>query len=227
MDGTGKQKTGMLLAHVVVVVATAIIVTGSLAPLPLLALGASHAIIDAIKARREDSFAAFMLDQAAHVAVLFVIAWFVPALYAAGWWGSPPVAIADTMPSPAGVLRALTLIGGLLLTLRVGAFAIGKFMDRFDPGPLQDATGTTPREDDGLPGGGLYIGYLERTLIFILVLAGELAAIGFLVAAKSVLRFGEAQKRRSSEYIIIGTLASFAWALAAALATRWLLERFG
>ena len=44
-----------------------------------------------------------------------------------------------------------------------------------------------------------------------------------MIAAKSILRFNElardASDRRASEYVIIGTLASFAWAIATAWAT--------
>ena len=60
-------------------------------------------------------------------------------------------------------------------------------------------------------------------MILMLVLAGQPDGIGFLIAAKSILRFNELARdadRRVSEYVIIGTLASFAWALGAAFATR-------
>ena len=40
------------------------------------------------------------------------------------------------------------------------------------------------------------------------------AGIGFLVAAKSVLRFEAAREAVKAEYVIIGTLASFGWAIA-------------
>ena len=49
---------------------------------------------------------------------------------------------------------------------------------------------------------------------------------GFLIAAKSILRFDSANRddRMASEYIIIGTLASFGWAMAVAWATLALLS---
>ena len=59
--------------------------------------------------------------------------------------------------------------------------------------------------------------------MLLLVLAGELTAIGFLVAAKSILRFGDiqgAEERKLTEYVIIGTFMSFGWAMLTALATR-------
>ena len=69
----------------------------------------------------------------------------------------------------------------------------------------------------GLVNAGRTIGQLERFLVLLFLLAGQPTAIGFLVAAKSIFRFGELRdttNRMESEYIIIGTLASFAYALA-------------
>lgn len=58
------------------------------------------------------------------------------------------------------------------------------------------------------------IGLLERGLIFALILLGQPGGVGLLIAAKSILRFGAVKDDRAlSEYVIIGTLASFAWAL--------------
>jgi len=52
------------------------------------------------------------------------------------------------------------------------------------------------------------------------VISGQSAGIGFLIAAKSVLRFGSVgDDRKISEYVIIGTLASFGWAMAVAFGT--------
>ena len=59
-----------------------------------------------------------------------------------------------------------------------------------------------------------------------MILGGLPEGIGFLIAAKSVLRFGTVREEaKLSEYVIIGTLASFGWALLAAWATIALLSR--
>lgn len=78
----------------------------------------------------------------------------------------------------------------------------------------------------GLEDGGRVIGYLERLLIFIFLLANQFAAIGFLVAAKSIFRFGEfkdSENRMQAEYIIIGTFSSFIYAILVGMAVRWLI----
>jgi len=60
----------------------------------------------------------------------------------------------------------------------------------------------------------------------VLILTGQSQGIGFLIAAKSVLRFSDTKDdRRTSEYVIIGTLASVGWAIAVTAGTVWLLAR--
>lgn len=79
-------------------------------------------------------------------------------------------------------------------------------------------------EEPGLIRGGKVIGMAERLLIYVFVLAGAPSAIGFLVTAKSLFRFGEvadAAKRKHAEYIIIGTLVSFAYGVTMSYLVRW------
>ena len=57
---------------------------------------------------------------------------------------------------------------------------------------------------------------IERILIFTFILIKQWPAIGFLIAAKSVFRFGElkeGKERKKTEYILIGTLLSFTFAI--------------
>ena len=57
-------------------------------------------------------------------------------------------------------------------------------------------------EEPGLVRGGQIIGMAERLLIYVFVLAGAPSAIGILVTAKSLFRFGDVtgkQQRRHAE----------------------------
>jgi hypothetical protein len=66
--------------------------------------------------------------------------------------------------------------------------------------------------DTSLPNAGKWIGRLERILILTFILVKQFEAIGFLIAAKSVFRFGDLRDesdRKRTEYILIGTLISF------------------
>ncbi|WP_108263261.1 hypothetical protein [Mangrovicoccus ximenensis] len=76
----------------------------------------------------------------------------------------------------------------------------------------------------GIKGAGAVIGQMERGLAFASVLTGNVAGIAVLVAAKSILRFSDAQKsRKIAEYVIIGTMASVGWAVLTGIATRMLV----
>ncbi len=69
---------------------------------------------------------------------------------------------------------------------------------------------------DSLENAGSYIGMIERLLIVFFVILGHWEGVGFLLAAKSIFRFGDltnAKDRKLTEYILIGTLLSFGFAM--------------
>ncbi|MEY4982084.1 MAG: hypothetical protein RIR62_350 [Pseudomonadota bacterium] len=195
----GKRKPLWLAAHGAVVLVTAVLATGNPHP-ALLAMALAHLAIDIAKrALGGEGLAAFLTDQAAHLATLVLTAALLPDLWSGGVWST-------LTPLPA----LMAVAAGAVLAIRAGGFAIGLLMAPF-------AARITL---DGLPGGGRAIGHLERGLIFLMILGGLPEGIGFLIAAKSVLRFGTVKEEaRLSEYVIIGTLASFGWAMLAAWAT--------
>lgn len=203
-----KRNPFVLLLHVAVVfVATAAALGGVWqAALPV---ATAHLVIDAVKvyavpARFRDGFAAFTADQAAHLVTLAAAAVLLPGAAGAGLFGDA----ASMLTAPA------LIVSGYVLAVPAGGFAVGMLTARFAPQP----------EHAGLPEAGRLIGQLERTLIFLFILIDAPAGIGFLIAAKSILRYDTDAQRESGEYVIIGTLASFTWALASGYATLAILE---
>jgi hypothetical protein len=80
-----------------------------------------------------------------------------------------------------------------------------------------------------LPLAGTYIGYLERVMIVSFILSGWMEGIGYLLAAKSVFRFGELRNNKElmrTEYILLGTFLSFTVAVMVGLLARRVLEGF-
>jgi len=78
---------------------------------------------------------------------------------------------------------------------------------------------------DSLESAGNWIGILERLLIFVFIIIGKFEAVGFLLAAKSIFRFGdlkEGNDRKLTEYILIGTLSSFGTAIIAGILYNYL-----
>ncbi len=200
-----KQRIGVLALHGLIVLATVVVATGRIDAPELAALALVHLVIDWIKGRfPEAGLTAFLADQGAHIATLVVLAVLRPGLWAGGIWAG-----VDWLPA------LMATFAGLLLATRTGGFAVGLLMRPWAGVELPT----------GLTNGGKLIGILERGLIFLLVMVGQPAGIGFLIAAKSVLRFETTSKdQRAGEYVIIGTLASFGWALVFAYGTAWLLD---
>jgi hypothetical protein len=77
------------------------------------------------------------------------------------------------------------------------------------------------QESESTNEAGKYIGIMERLLVFVFIILNQWEGVGFLLAAKSVFRFGDLTKNheiRLTEYILIGTLLSFGIAICTALA---------
>ncbi|MHA7874023.1 DUF3307 domain-containing protein [Roseivivax sp.] len=198
-----KARPGVLVLHSALVLLTAQAATGQIAAPALLALAAAHLVIDVAKSRAGPGLGPFLWDQAAHLASLLAVAAYAPDLWQTGLWAGEP-----RLPT------LMLFVAGGIYAIRVGGFAVGALVSGWDTSDLPDS----------LPGAGAIIGQLERAMIYILVLIGEPAAIGFLIAAKSILRFDAARDNRTAEYVITGTLASFAWALLVAYGTAHLLS---
>lgn len=205
-----KREPPILLLHLFVVVALAIAALGN-APVSLLAiLAGTHLAMDAVKIHiLKDKLSTFALDQAVHLTVVFGLAIAFPSSWADGVWARLPT------DGQKIYLVALTLLSGVIVNLQVGAIVIRKAV-----APFVAQTRTAIR---GLDKGGLYIGWLERALVMLLVLINQPAGVGFLITAKSILRFGDvkdSKSRKATEYIIIGTFMSFGWGLLAAALTQ-------
>jgi hypothetical protein len=77
----------------------------------------------------------------------------------------------------------------------------------------------------------MWIGCMERIAIMTLIIADMSGTIGFLVAAKSILRFPEITARgddgqpirAAAEYVIIGTFMSFIGGVAVGVLAREIL----
>ena len=198
-----KRHPGVLLLHAAVVLVTAQIALGRVDAWEPLALAAAHIVIDTVKVYAlPDRLASFLADQAAHVVTLVVVAFYAPGLYAGGLW-------ADATWLPA----AMTLTAGFIVATVAGGHAVAYLVAQW-----------SDHMPDGLPNAGRLIGLMERGIIFLLIFAGQPGGIGFLIAAKSVLRFDTARENHVSEYVIVGTLASFGWAMLVTWSTVAMLQ---
>ena len=162
----------------------------------------THYIIDVWKTYMGFTTRFFVLDQAGHILILLGVS--------ACLSGLTLVDIQAFIKAQFTVAMVAVFIGYLLaykpLSILI-QLLLRPYLQQFE----------APNEaNTGLQTAGEYIGGLERFLIITFVLLGQYAGIGFLLAAKSVFRFGDMRRqtdRKLTEYIMLGTLLSFTFAL--------------
>lgn len=125
--------------------------------------------------------------------------------------------------------RVLVVLATYLLSVFGAGFVVqwccGRLLRRIDSAEIRDWVSS------GIPGAGRIIGWLERFLVTTFILMGEPSATAVVLAAKGILRFAEIsgrggeRQRVVAEYVILGTLLSFALAVGVAAGARWLLEQ--
>lgn len=158
----------------------------------------AHFLIDGIKLMKpiKNTRLLFFLDQFAHLALLY--------------WVSKDWSIQFEVQKYLTEQNLLLLLAIILLT-SVTSIVLKVIFSIWDK-DLEKIS----EKDSSLKDAGRYIGMLERLFVFTFVLLGQWEAIGFLLAAKSVFRFGDLTKasdRKLTEYILIGTLLSFGIAI--------------
>ncbi|MCF0177888.1 MAG: DUF3307 domain-containing protein [Bacteroidales bacterium] len=180
-----------------------------------LGIAAAHLLTDALKNRvsnRSDGRKEvywFTVDQMAHVIVIIGAAYLWTCYHE--WqefeW------VTYEVRGWALIALGLMLAGkpsNVLVSLLLRLCKIDNLSER-------DENGDETKRNDGFHSGRL-IGTMERWLMIGLILLSQYEAIGFLIAAKSILRFNQTNEPEKSEYVVAGTFVSLAIALAIGLA---------
>jgi len=224
-----KKQWWVLLLHVAIITITSFVLLGNFHPPLLLGVFGSHLIFDKIKiSLKKDKWQYFVVDQIAHVIALVALSYFCRDVPSNCWW--PKLIAGSYLP---WFHAAQCFTTGFVVVVPAGGILIGKLTAPISEEIKKSKIVQTPSDQapnspsdyltEGLSNGGMYIGWLERFLTMILILIGHPTGIGFLIAAKSILRFGEIKEsrhRKLAEYIIIGTFLSFGWALLMSVATK-------
>ncbi len=159
---------------------------------------ASHAAIDALKAFAKPRVTPFLLDQLAHIVVLVAV-WAVAT--------DQVSALTEFSFGKLADYRHGVIAVAYLLVLAPASVVIKLLL-----APWSEPAETT-HHDPTMAFAGQRIGYLERLLVLTFILLDQISAVGFLLAAKSIFRFGDLSKQRDramTEYVLLGTLTSFA-----------------
>lgn len=160
--------------------------------IPIVSL--THLAIDYWKITKKERLCFFIIDQVFHLFVLFVI-WIVATKQVDAFVQFLAYYVSD---------KDVWIVAlSYMLVLKPTSLFLYLFTKRWK---------RTKDKYASLQDAGKWIGYLERILILTFILVGKIEGVGFLLAAKSIFRFGDLNKSQDiqkTEYILIGTLASF------------------
>ncbi|MDP5200153.1 DUF3307 domain-containing protein [Flavobacterium sp. DG2-3] len=206
---TKKHKSIYLYVHILLHGVLAAILAGEIRFIPYAVLIAvTHGIVDLIKLnfqKKKTKRTWFVVDQIAHILILIGIVLLYQNKSIINFWSDNEFWI---------------LITGLLLITKPTSIFIKTIISIWSP------ESQNSHQDFSLANAGNYIGILERLLVVCFILTAHFEAIGFLLAAKSIFRFGdlkEAKDRKLTEYVMIGTLISFGIAIIVGLVIQALL----
>lgn len=172
-----------------------------------LLIGISHYIIDGCKPFLNNHKSlgryAFYIDQFLHI-ILFIA---VSLTF---------FTLTDFNPviNVIAAKQYIVLTAGFLFILKPTNIFIKEMLSTFE-------IESTPQSQE-LEKAGRLIGILERILVVIFVLIGQFGAIGFLIAAKSILRYKDTDLLKT-EYVLIGTMLSFGIAVLVGLLIQLIL----
>lgn len=175
--------------------------------IPILML--THWLTDVWKSYQKESLGTYLSDQLLHLLVIAGLSiWMVQfQAYESPW--------KDILPAGKYLDKGLALAIAFLLMLRPTSMVVMYFMQGFD---LEEP------DAYALENAGKWIGYFERIIILFSVLLGAFTVLGFLVAAKSLLRFSESREsRKHAEYVLVGSLLSWSIGIGISMAALKLL----
>jgi phosphate/sulfate permease len=174
-------------------------------------IGLSHYAIDTLKSyyvkKHDDKKAVvFFLDQLLHIIILCLVSWIYLKCY-------DPKPVFNFQLS----LHNTAIIAAFLFCSKPANVFIKKIFELFnltipkvDPTKKDEDIKIAVDKEKELENAGKVIGVMERFMTLALVLSTQYAAVGLIIAAKSILRFNNQQK---NEYILVGTLLSFGFAI--------------
>ncbi|MFH6936495.1 DUF3307 domain-containing protein [Flavobacterium sp. FlaQc-30] len=196
---TKKHKSFYLYLHVLLHGILAAILVGEISFIPYAAfIAITHGFIDFIKLnfqKKKTKRTWFVVDQIVHILILIGISLLYQNKNMIHFWLDDKFWI---------------LVTGIIFITKPTSIFIKTIISIWSP------ESQNSNQDNSLANAGNYIGILERLFIFCFILLGHFEAIGFLLAAKSIFRFGdlkEAKDRKLTEYVLIGTLISFGIAI--------------
>ncbi|PKG58111.1 DUF3307 domain-containing protein [Shewanella sp. GutDb-MelDb] len=176
-----------------------------------------HFMIDLVKSYLPKSITYFLFDQVLHGITLY-IAWLLIS-------GSN---IVTSIVNVASLIdyKVVVIVAAYITVWKPVSIFISMVLGKWS---LSPASASDTNDDNSLEAAGDAIGKIERALILTFILTNQFAGIGFLLAAKSVFRFGDLTRshdKKLTEYVMLGTLTSVSITIFIGLITGYMTGLF-
>jgi len=161
-------------------------------------IGISHLLIDISKtffSKKIKNFDFFFIDQLLHLIIIVFVVYFYSKFNEINFFFEINT-------------RFLVIIAGFIFCYSPSNILIKHILYKFKIKIPEDTD--KEKNNNDLPEVGKLIGITERFIVLTLIISGNISIIGFILAAKSILRINDIKK---SEYVLAGTLLSFAIAI--------------
>lgn len=174
----------------------------------------THYCIDLWKLYRKENALFFVIDQLLHITVLVII-WLI--------FYQPPNWAVLNLNQLLNNFNFWVILSAYIFIIFPLAYLLGYATQRW----RADIEKSSERSATSLSEAGKWIGVFERILVLTFVIYNHFEGIGFLIAAKSILRFNDIKgdhMRKEAEYVLIGTLMSFALSIATGIFVTLLIK---
>lgn len=174
----------------------------------------THLTIDSLKIwiERQWNFKPillFCIDQILHLGIICAVVF--------NMYGFPQDVLSNLLSN-----QSLVYFIGILLLAVVSPIFLRLFFSRWNTvNEFQE------KRNDTLQYAGTMIGIMERLIIVFFIQINFLEGIGFLLAAKSIFRFGDlanAKDTKFTEYVLLGTLMSFVIAIVIGFGIKYVIS---
>lgn len=219
MVKTKKWFSGYMFVHIAIVFVMTLLLSGQLICSLLIAI--SHWLIDSTKCGLQEKYPRrqkelFIADQLMHVIIILIV-WIAHF----NLWHL----IGNSISMPFMDYHFSLLLLAYVWLIFPVSFLIKFVTQSITPNTTQTNPKNELSQDNtvNIEHGGKLIGQFERIIILTLVLLNQYEAIGFLITGKSIIRFADHNSNLRSEYVLVGTMMSYAIAILTGVYVNYLM----
>lgn len=197
-----------------------------------------HYLVDRFKFLwKMNDIGKFVLDQLLHLVIIYLILWAfqlavpanaLPVYMVAFGQKAIPLSLGSKILLAGIAFMGLIWVSGQLIKVILNTLQLRPFEEN-----AANISGQMPKLAESTaqpsavkkePQTGLYIGWVERALIGVLMMMEIYTGLALLATLKTLARFKQLEKRANAEYFILGTLLSILLGVSFGAMMNWIIR---